>query len=151
MQNKIYNIYFSHSMEGFRSLEESGVRGLLLRHKLGKRFNVWLPEEHQADWAKQKQVDLDAEFSSDILLVDMFQIGTTVDDRSILGQGTNAELGFMFACNKLRTKKVPIILIMPKKKHYHCFRKPDNWQKYGVSKITYSLEEAANYIKRNYK
>lgn len=143
-------IYFSHPMEKGRSLEETKVRGIIFEQKVGKGFKVWHPEDAQVGWDKQKQVDLDAEYACDILVVDMFNVGIKTENGIMLGEGTNAELGFMFGCNKCRNKKVPIVVIMPKRRHYHCFRKPGSWSEYGVTKIVYSLDDAANYV-RNWK
>lgn len=141
------NIYYSHPMERGRSLEETKLRGVIFEQKVGKRFKVWHPEDHQARWEGQKKTDLDAEYNCDILVIDMWNVGVKTELGVMMGEGTNAEMGFMFALNKDRKKKVPIFIIMPKKKP-HCFRVVGKYQDYGVTRIFHSIDECAKHVKQ---
>jgi len=68
----------------------------------------------------------------------------------ILGKGTNQEVGFVKALNKVRRKKVPIIQICRQTKKFHCFDAEGTHKDYGVTQNVNSLEEACAYIKGAY-
>ena len=145
-------IYYSHPMElnGEGLIDDCGRRALECRAQLSDKFSVWVPEENQAgDHGVQERIDLDALLESDILIVDFYHFGMEIHGATIMGKGTNQEIGFTKAMNKLRDKKVPIIQIIRQTKKFHCFDVEGRYREYGVTKNVRSLDEACQYIEEN--
>ena len=147
-------VYFAHPMEldGSGLLDESGKRAVEARGLLGEKFEVWVPEEHQAqNRTEQKKIDLDALDSADLIIADLYHFGLDINGAMLLGLGTNREIGFAFGKNKHSKKKLPIILVVRQVKNFHCFDKEDTYENYGITKICSSLAEACEYIRKNYE
>jgi len=74
--------YYSHPMEldGKGLIDDSGKRAVEAQRLLGKKFAVWIPEQFQAkDHMTQQKVDLDALITSDIIIVDYYHFGMSIN------------------------------------------------------------------------
>ena len=138
-------------LNGEGLIDDCGRRALECRKMLPEdKFGVWIPEENQAgDHNIQEKIDLDALLESDILVVDFYHFGMQINGSTIMGKGTNQEIGFAKALNKIRDKKIPIIQIIRQTKNVHCFDVEGKYRDYGVTKNVRSLEEACKYIEEN--
>ena len=137
-------------LNGEGLIDDCGRRAHECRKLLSDKFGVWIPEENQSDKHEtQERIDLDALIESDILIVDFFHFGMEINGSTIMGKGTNQEIGFTKALNKVRAKKIPIIQIIRQTKKFHCFDVEGTYRDYGVTKNVRSLEEACKYIEEN--
>lgn len=142
-------IYYSHPMEldGKGLIDDSGKRAEQFAQLLGDKFDVWIPEKNQAkEHSTQAKIDLDALLSCNMIVVDFYHFGMLINESMILGKGTNQEVGFVKALNKIQRRKIPIVQIIRQTKKFHCFDVEGDYQNYGVKKNCSSLEEAVKFI-----
>lgn len=143
-------VYFAHPMEGLQIPEESGQRAYEARNLLGDKFELLIPEEWQeevTDHYDIQAVDLGHLADADIILVDFYKMGLIRNEATVLGRGTNQEVGFVKGLNVTRKRKVPIIQVIRQhsEESIHPFDKEDeNLKNFN------SLEAACEYIKENY-
>lgn len=143
---KKVRVYFAHPMEGLQIPDESGKRAFEARHLLGDDFDVLIPEEWQASVPHKdiQNVDLAKLESADIILADYYRQGLVRDDYTVLGRGTNQEVGYAKGLNRLGKKKRPIIQVIRQTVNTHPFDRDD------LVHNTNSLEEACVYIRKHY-
>lgn len=143
---KKLRVYYAHPMEGLKIPEESGQRCFEARHLLGEDFDVLIPEEWQAavPHSDIQDVDLAKLESADIILADYYRQGLTKGEITVLGRGTNQEVGYAKGLNRLGKKKRPIVQIIRQHKFIHPFDKE------GLVHNCNSLEEACVFIRKKY-
>lgn len=145
-------VYFAHPMEGLLIPEESGERAWKARELLGDKFKLLIPEEWQHVTVHEniQSVDLVNLRSADVILADFYRMGLIKPEGTVLGRGTNQEVGFAKGCNyifKLTNKPIiPIVQVLRQTVNFHPFDK----EEYGVVNV-HSLEEACEYIKKEIK
>jgi len=146
-------VYFAHPMEGLQIPEESGQRAFEARKLLGDGFEVWVPEEHQGTVSEQQEIDLKALSASDIVLADSYKRGLHRNGKLVFGYGTAQEIGIIKGLNHERTKQVPIVQIIRQRVEdsYHPFDVEGKSNHFEVTKNCNSLEEACDFIGKNYE
>lgn len=140
-------VYFAHPMEGLKIPEESGQRAYEARKLLGEEFELLIPEEWQEEVDNHndiQSVDLGHLAEADVILVDFYKMGLLRNDATVLGRGTNQEVGFIKGLNLTRKRKVPIVQVIRQhsSEAIHPFDKEDE----NLTNFN-SLEAACEYIK----
>jgi len=144
---KVYN---AHLMEGCASLEESIAPCLEFEKHMG--YEGLVPERFQVGFKNQQNEDLKAVLQSDIIVADIRRCGDVVEGKPLIGKGTNREIGIVQGLNYAYTKGAydklrPIILVVRKNKRRHCFDLEGSPAEFKVTKVVFSMKEAAEYIK----
>lgn len=159
-------VYFAHPMEGLQIPEESGQRAFEARRLLGENYTVHIPEEWQEGFEGRtdlQEIDLLHLMKSDIVLVDFYKMGLLRGDATVLGRGTNQEVGFAKGWNyvieilekylkrellsffKLNKKVIIQVIRQHSEENIHPFDKEDDY----LHNFN-SLEAACDYIEGNY-
>lgn len=152
------NVYPAHPMEGYASFDESIEPCLELERELGPGYNCHIAERFQVHYCKQQTEDLKHVRECGIIVADCRRIGDIVEGKCITGKGTNREIGIVQGMNYANAKcgvLRPIILVLRKNRRRHCFDLEGSPRDFKVTKVVFSMKEAAQYIKskkwRNWK
>jgi hypothetical protein len=139
--------YYAHTMDGIPTLEESGESAYQFERKLGQGYKMLIPERFQVGYSKQKVQDIKNILQADFVIADIRRVGDIVDNRAICGNGTNQEIGIATGLNYTRKDKIPVIIITRKNRKLSCFNIQGCSERFGLCKITYSIDEAIKYVK----